>query len=733
MRSIFCFTFLFIIAAMYTNTQAAANFSGSDDFNDNSVDSAKWGTDFVDPVVPPHGVLREINQRLEFSNDAGIDTFTFRPWLLNSGSYVEDWEVRTDVHLGELTLPNESHLDVGFYVYRSVGMCTGMQIPANVFGLTLDQYRFGASERAIYTSALLDCAEVERGAEISTLSNDASLRITFDSKAKILTAWYDENGPVDGLHWIVLDSMRIDAPDNNWLMNDTSNFGVMLGCSTGAGAVPGTGQAYCDNFYAGPYNELLWPLNVGEIWQYSREDVTGASWGVTFEALETVVFASNTYFHLLQSNYRPGETEHMYVRSTANNIYMWDADSSTESAPFRLGQTGETWTTGDDVTVNLGVEATTVPYGGPYNAYVFRNKNVAENSPYWFEYIVPGVGLIKEVDYWTDNAPKIQSLVSIVTWTPTPPSTAIPAASRYHAIDLFSFSQQWRKDQVAGGWDLNADSSVDAQDLFILIAGWKKTAPLNEITILLTNLPVGAKPLVMVEIPAGSFLMGRYPGEPGSNPYGDPQHQVDIGYKFYMGKYEITKAQWQAVMNATPPWQGQPNVLEHQDSPAVYISWDDCHTFVAEMNKLGQGTFRLPSEAEWEYVCRAGTTTRFYWGEDLSYSEIGDYGWYNFNTLDINEEYAHVVGLKLPNSWGLYDMAGNVFELCEDDWHNDYSGLYRPDNGSAWIYTPRSGNQVIRGGCWTYYHDSGRSAFRNNNSAQIGDDDIGLRIVREAP
>jgi formylglycine-generating enzyme required for sulfatase activity len=251
------------------------------------------------------------------------------------------------------------------------------------------------------------------------------------------------------------------------------------------------------------------------------------------------------------------------------------------------------------------------------------------------------------------------------------------------------------------------------------------------ITIPLANLPAEAKPLVLVKIAAGSFMMGRYSGEQDSYPEEDPRHQVDIGYDFYMGRYEITKAQWEAIMNTTP-W----SELDDQDSPAVWRSWNDCQSFVIELNKLGQGTFRLPSEAEWEYVCRAGTNTRFYWGDDPDYSQIGNYAWYKDNTSGVAESYAHVVGLKLPNAWGLFDMSGNVWEWCEDDWQASYYGADRPDDGSAWVGSPRIAVRMFRGGSWGNTAHYSRSASRNSASSPYFANErrvsFGFRIVREA-
>jgi len=453
---------------------AQANFSGSDDFDDNSVDGAKWGTDFVVSATVAHGVLSEANQRLEFTNDEGADTGVLRPWILNSGSYVEDWEVRTDVHLGQIDLPvisGGTHLDVGLYVYKSGEICSGTQVPSTFYWITLDQWRNGdgeGSSRSFETNEFLDCTEVGVRADHDTTGEDASLRITFDSAAKRLTAWYDENGSADGYQWVVLDTISIDSQGNDWGMTDDSTFGVMLGCSTGAGAEPEPGQAYCDNFYAGSCTELLWPLEVGEVRQYSRTDVTGASWDVTLDVLETVVFHSNTYYHLLESNYRPGEVEHMYFRLTASTIYTWDVEGATETIGFRLGRAGEMWVIGDEQAEILGTESVTVPYGGPYNAIVFRMKDIAEDSPYWFEYIVPGLGLVKEVDYWTDDPPRIMSLVSILaaTETPTPtetPSTPIPTPTPTATpvpMDLRA--------------DVNEDGCVDFEDLIIIMKNWHR-------------------------------------------------------------------------------------------------------------------------------------------------------------------------------------------------------------------------------------------------------------------
>ncbi len=250
----------------------------------------------------------------------------------------------------------------------------------------------------------------------------------------------------------------------------------------------------------------------------------------------------------------------------------------------------------------------------------------------------------------------------------------------------------------------------------------------EEIIVDLPGLSVDAVPLTMVRIPAGSFVMGRHVYCNEVNPYYElPLHTVTFSQDFLLGKYEITKAQWQALMGTTP-WEGQSSVSSASDSPAVWISWNDVQTFIAALNELGQGTFRLPSEAEWEYACRAGTTTRFYWGNDWHEELIGQYAWWIGNTYGA-EAYAHEVGHKLPNAWGLYDMSGNVNEFCQDYFHNGYDGA--PTDGSAWETDPMEALfRSVRGGHWNTYSFDLRSARRGGLTPDYRIDAVGFRVVR---
>lgn len=338
-------------------------------------------------------------------------------------------------------------------------------------------------------------------------------------------------------------------------------------------------------------------------------------------------------------------------------------------------------------------------------------------------------------------------------------SPAFPAED-----SLFLFSAYWQRNlqEVENETqfrriDFSQDDRINQQDLLELFRLWEEREPVTtptatwsptpsatatpeptttptptepppEITVHLSNLPEETRPLTMIYIPPGSFLMGRYPGEQDSTPFEDPQHPVTLSKGFYIGKYVVTKAHWEAVLGTTP-WMGRNNYITHPDSPAVFVSWSDTQLFIQAMNELGQGTFRLPSEAEWEYACRAGTTTRFYWGDDPDYTLIGDYSWYRHNAFDLGNIYAHVVGQKLPNPWGLYDMSGNVWEWCQDWWHDNYEGA--PNDGSAWEI-PAGSYRVFRGG-WYKRIEQNRSAARNFNSLSpdYSYANLGFRLVRE--
>ncbi len=260
----------------------------------------------------------------------------------------------------------------------------------------------------------------------------------------------------------------------------------------------------------------------------------------------------------------------------------------------------------------------------------------------------------------------------------------------------------------------------------------------QEVTVYLP----GNVPLVLVHIPAGSFQMGSPDTERSRSFDEGPVHTVNIGDSFYMGKYEITQGQWKAVMGTNPvPPTSSYGVGD--DYPVYYVSWNDCQAFVTALNahiaSTGQGaaTFRLPSEAEWEYACRAGTQTRFFFGDSLGADDYptdapagtlpgnrSDYMWFGFNNSPNGTK---PVGTKLPNQFGLYDMSGNVWEWCQDYWHWVYTNA--PSDGSAWE-SPTSSSRVLRGGGWDNSANRCRSAYRYGDTPDIRYAEIGVRFVR---
>jgi formylglycine-generating enzyme required for sulfatase activity len=220
-----------------------------------------------------------------------------------------------------------------------------------------------------------------------------------------------------------------------------------------------------------------------------------------------------------------------------------------------------------------------------------------------------------------------------------------------------------------------------------------------------------------VWIPAGTFTMGSPADEVGRNP-DETQHQVRISQGSWLGKYEVTQAQWIAVMGSNPS-----NFI-NAIHPVENVSWLDAQIFIATLNasKAGfGGPYRLPTESEWERAYRAGTTTRFYWGDDPTETDIDDYAWYTSNSGGET----HDVGEKLPNGWGLYDMAGNVSEWCQD-WFDTYpAGPVTDPQG------PSSGTRrVLRGGAWNFSPGDCRAALRFGFSPIGGGVNIGFRLLR---
>ena len=249
--------------------------------------------------------------------------------------------------------------------------------------------------------------------------------------------------------------------------------------------------------------------------------------------------------------------------------------------------------------------------------------------------------------------------------------------------------------------------------------------------------------LKLVLIPAGKFMMGNHetPAETVQRVGGleknlvdeYPAHEVTISKPFYMGIYEVTQAQWKAVMG-TEPWKAeralgymrlQPRPEGFDDYPVAFVDSYDAIEFCRKLSKKTGRTVSLPTEAQWEYACRAGTTTTFSFGDDLS--KLIDYGWYGGKNAGQKEDYAHRVGQLKPNPWGLYDMHGNVWEFCSDWYDKDYysrSPSVDPEN------TTKTDKPTLRSGAFHSVPTVSRSAQRNSwTSPKTVRYNYGLRVI----
>ena len=238
--------------------------------------------------------------------------------------------------------------------------------------------------------------------------------------------------------------------------------------------------------------------------------------------------------------------------------------------------------------------------------------------------------------------------------------------------------------------------------------------------------------LEMVAIPGGAFWMGSPNGEGADDER--PRHQVTVA-PFWMSKFVVTQAQYEAVMGKNPSHFKGNIFSPGANRPVEMVSWNDAVEFCQKLLAKTKRQFRLPSEAEWEYACRAGTTTPFYFGDTISTAQAnydgnqiygsGEKGEYRQKTTD--------VGSFPPNAFGLYDMHGNVWEWCLDQWHSSYEGALT--DGSAWIdkNAKESATRVRRGGSWYYIPVYCRSAYRNYFNPRDSYDFIGFRIVCSSP
>jgi formylglycine-generating enzyme required for sulfatase activity/tRNA A-37 threonylcarbamoyl transferase component Bud32 len=221
--------------------------------------------------------------------------------------------------------------------------------------------------------------------------------------------------------------------------------------------------------------------------------------------------------------------------------------------------------------------------------------------------------------------------------------------------------------------------------------------------------------LEMMRVPGGEFLMGSPENEPDRSENEGPQHRVTVP-SLYIGKYEVTQAQWEAVMGSN----NNRSSYKGNDLPVHNVAWVDAKDFCQKLSDMTGKTYRLPSEAEWEYACRAGATGAYA-------GDLDSMAWY-YNTAGHKP---HPVGQKQPNSFGLYDMHGNVSEWCEDFWHDNYNGA--PTDGLAWLSSGDSSRHVERGCAWDFGNSSIlRSAKRFGFDPHYRHFSSGIRVVVSA-
>ena len=257
-----------------------------------------------------------------------------------------------------------------------------------------------------------------------------------------------------------------------------------------------------------------------------------------------------------------------------------------------------------------------------------------------------------------------------------------------------------------------------------------------------------ASQLDLMLIPGGSFTMGSPPNELGRYDQESPQHEVTVS-AFLLGRYPVTQAQWRAIATRTDlkvkhDLDPDPSEFKGDGRPVEQVSWNEAVEFCDRLSRLTHHTYRLASEAEWEYACRAGTQTPFHFGETITTdlanyrgtdreSDSDDYpghygngpkGEYRAVTTPVNHFY------PLANAFGLCDLHGNVLEWCLDHWHDSYKGA--PTDGSAWLTEDKGSRRVLRGGSWDYYPRHCRSAYRDNNNPGNRYGNIGFRVLCEA-
>lgn len=221
---------------------------------------------------------------------------------------------------------------------------------------------------------------------------------------------------------------------------------------------------------------------------------------------------------------------------------------------------------------------------------------------------------------------------------------------------------------------------------------------------------------VMIQLPVTEFIMGENPGDKFANDTERPAHTVTFRSAFALGKFPVTAAEFSRFQPA--------HSVDHADLPVVGVSWDDASAYCEWLTTQTGREYRLPSEAEWEFACRAGTRTPFADGDEISADAANFF--YDENGSRVGLGHRTPVGTFPANRFGLHDLHGNVCEWVADSWHVDYAGA--PSNGSAW-FTTTNNQRVIRGGAWDYLPRLLRSSWRDWRLANERADNIGFRVA----
>jgi formylglycine-generating enzyme required for sulfatase activity len=253
-----------------------------------------------------------------------------------------------------------------------------------------------------------------------------------------------------------------------------------------------------------------------------------------------------------------------------------------------------------------------------------------------------------------------------------------------------------------------------------------------------------APSLRMMQIPSGTFIMGSPADEIDRFEAESPQHKVTVA-TFFMAKHPITQAQWRFVAGLKQvnlELDPDPSHFKGENRPVEQVNWYEAVEFCDRLTQATSRAYRLPSEAEWEYACRAGTVTPFHFGETIT-TDLANYRGTDEEDIDLSGSYGNgpkgeyrekttpVGYFELANTYGLCDMHGNVWEWCADHWHNSYEGA--PTDGSTWLSDDEAANRVIRGGCWVNLPWDCRSATRFDDRPVDRNSQIGFRVICTAP